>query len=216
MVDQDVAYVSPSTVYRVLREEGLVASWPSKRHKRRRDESEKASRPDERWQSDIRHIQIDGSTYYLIIFIDEYGRYVVHHELMCSPDRHAVSLEAQRAIEALDREAQPSVQTDHGSGYVSDEFQRVLSEHGLSHLLIHPYCPEEKGGVERVHRTLDEALDEVELDDYYRGDPEALLEARCGKLAEARHRRKESNLGIQQPTMAFEALDSEVRHSRIP
>jgi hypothetical protein len=54
MVDDDVAYLSPSTVYRILREEELVPTWPPRRKKRRREDHEKAQRPDARWQSDIR------------------------------------------------------------------------------------------------------------------------------------------------------------------
>jgi len=99
MVDDDVAYVSPSTVYRILREEGLMPTWPPGRRKRYRDQTEKAQEPDERWQTDIRYIRIAMHKYYLVIFIDEYSRYLVHHELMGYLDGGTLSLEAQRAIE---------------------------------------------------------------------------------------------------------------------
>src|SRR5262249_31746989 len=39
MVDEDVAYLSPSTVYRILKAEKLVCPW-SRRRKRRRQEGE--------------------------------------------------------------------------------------------------------------------------------------------------------------------------------
>lgn len=246
MVDDDVAYLSASTVYRLLREEDLVPTWPPRRRKRRREDHEKARRPDERWQSDIRYVRIGGHRYYLVLFIDEYSRYVVHHELMCWLDGDTLALEAQRAIETLPPGPKPVIQTDNGSGYISQEFKKVLNESGIGHVRIRPHCPEENGLVERAHRTLGELLDEVELKDleqarqvigeivrrynterlhgalqflrpadYYRGNPEQLLEARRRKLAEARHRRRERNLEIKQQTIAYEAVDSEARHSLI-
>jgi putative transposase len=46
MVDEDVAYVSPSTLYRILREAKLVCPW-KRRGKRRREEAEKSGRSNE-------------------------------------------------------------------------------------------------------------------------------------------------------------------------
>jgi len=40
--------------------------------------------------------------------------------------------------------------------------------------------------------------------DYYRGNPAALHEARRQKLRQARHRRKEANLGLEQRTLPLE------------
>ena len=240
MVDDDVAYVSPSSVYRILREEGLVPEWPPKRTKRRRDDEEKAHRPDERWQSDIRYVRVGERRYYLVLFIDEYSRYVVHHELMCWMDGNTLSLQAQRAIETLGGRAHPVVQTDNGSNYISDEFKRVLRENDLGSVRITPHCPEENGLVERAHRTLGEVLDEIDLEDleharqvigdivqwynherlhsalqflrpidYYRGEPARLIELRRRKLAEARHRRRETNVDIRQRTLCLERMDLE-------
>jgi hypothetical protein len=45
MVDEDVAYVSPSTVYRILREAKLVSPC-RRRVKRKKAEIDKATRPD--------------------------------------------------------------------------------------------------------------------------------------------------------------------------
>ena len=246
MVDENVACVSPSAVYRILREEDLVPRWPPKRQKRRAEENEKAQHPDERWQSDIRYVKIGGRKYYGVIFIDEYSRYVVHGELMTHLDGDTLSLEAQRAIEQRRTERRPTVQSDNGSGYISQEFKKVLREKGLGHVRIHPHCPEENGLVERAHRTLGEPFDAAEPGDltagralfqgiirwyneerlhsalhflrpadYYRGEPEQLLEARRRKMAEARHRRRERNLEVTQPTLPFEAANSEAKHSLI-
>jgi len=107
-----------------------------------------------------------------VSFLDEYSRYIVHHELLTSMDGHSVSTSAQAALETLPRDAQgqllvrPDIRSDNGSAYVSREFGGVLDEHGLSHRRIKPHRPEENGVMERAYRTIGEALEDEELGDY--------------------------------------------------
>lgn len=240
MIDEGVACLSALTVYRILREEKLIATW-SRRKKRSREDHEKASRPDEIWGTDLMHLKVQGRTYYFIAFIDEYSRYIVHHELLSSMDGVTLSLAAQRAVETLPRtksgelSVRPEIRSDNGSGYISKEFHGLLAHHGLTHHQITPHCPEENGVMERANRTFREALEEVEPGnrfeaedalqriithyneerlhsslgylrpvDYYRGNPRVLHEDRRQKLSQARHRRKQINLGIRQRTLPNE------------
>lgn len=168
MVDEDVAYVAPSTVYRVLRQEGLVCQW-SPRRKRRREECDKAHYPDQRWSTDLYHLKVGKSTFYCINFMDEYSRYITHHELLMSMDGKSLSLEAQKALDKLHREvasARPEIRSDNGPGYIAKEFREVLAEEGLTHIRIWPYCPEENGLMERCHRTLREGLEGKDLTEF--------------------------------------------------
>jgi transposase InsO family protein len=170
MVDEDVAFLSPSTVYRLLKGADLVCSW-RRREKRYRTEAEQARWPDERWASDVLHLKVGRSTFYLVAFLDEYSRYIVHHELLWSMDGPTVSLEAQTALEKLARGQDgrparlPEIRSDNGSGYIAKEFRDVLGEWGLTHQRIKPHCPEENGLMERANRTLREALEGEELTD---------------------------------------------------
>lgn len=239
MVDEDVVCLSPSTVYRILKPANLVCPW-RRRNKRRREEEEKPTRPNQIWATDVMYVQVGEATYFFVSFMDEYSRYLVHHELNVGMDGVTVSLAAQRAIDTLPKGAdglpveKPLIRTDNGSGYISKEFKVVLKENGLDQYRIKPHCPEENGLLERSNRTIREHLEGEELKnlvqaqgvfrriirkynevrlhsalgylrpmDYYRGNPEAQHEARRLKLAQARYRRREKNLELQQGTLPY-------------
>ena len=250
MVDEEVVCLSASTVYRILKGENLVCPW-RRRTKRTRQDEEKAQRADEIWATDLMYLAIGGRTYYLVTFLDEYSRLIVHHALVASMDGITVSVEAQAAIEHFLQEkggevppqGMPRMRSDNGSCYISREFRGVLDEHHLGHQRIKPHCPEENGIIERSNRTLREALDgEVLTDrlqaqdvmagivrwyncerlhsalgylrpiDYYRGEPARLHEQRRRKMAEARHRRREKNLKLRQPTLPLESQEGVANH----
>jgi putative transposase len=168
MVDEDVVCLSPSTVYRILKESNLVCPW-RRRSKRRREQDEKATRPNQIWATDLMYVQVGGGTYFFVSFMDEYSRYVVHHELVLGMDGVTVSLAAQAAIDKLPKGPEglplerPTIRSDNGSGYVSQEFRVVLKENGLDHQRIKPHCPEENGLMERANRTIREHLEGEEL-----------------------------------------------------
>jgi transposase InsO family protein len=239
MVDEDVACLSASTVYRILKEAELVCPW-RRRKKRKRLAEEKATRPNQRWLTDLMQIQVGEGVYSLVTFLDEYSRYIVHHEVLLGADGQTVSLAAQAAIETLPKGAdglplvKPEIQSDNGSSYIAREFLLVLKENGLGHHRIRPHCPEENGVIERAYRTLREALEGEALTNlmeaervlgrivrryneerlhsalgylppavFYRGNPEERKAERRRKLAQARHRRRERNLGLEQGTLPF-------------
>ena len=164
MVDEDVAYLSASTVYRILKTADLVCPW-KRRAKRTREEEEKARRPNERWATDVMQIMVGEGVYYVMSFMDEYSRYLVHFEIATGVDGITTSLAAQAAIDTLPKGAdgrpveKPEIRSDNGSGYISKEFKMVLKENGLGHHRIKPHCPEENGLIERMHRTLREEMD---------------------------------------------------------
>lgn len=166
MIDEGVVCLSPSTVYRILREAKLVCPW-SRRKKRVRADAERAQHADARWGTDIMHLRIGSGQYYFVGFLDEYSRYLVHWELLTSMDGASVSLAAEAALETLPRLpngkliCEPEIRSDNGSCFISREFREVLDRNGLLHQRIKPHCPEENGLVERGNRTWREAFEEL-------------------------------------------------------
>lgn len=200
MVDEDVAYLSPSTVYRILKQANLVCSW-KRRTKRKKASEEKATRPDQRWSTDLMQLVVNDKVYYFLAFLDEYSRYIVHHELLLGMDGLSVSTAAQTAIEKLPKgpdgkpAVTPLIRSDNGSCYVSKEFRVVLTENGLGHHRIRPHCPEENGLMERANRTMREGLEGEE-------EPTNLLEAEASMARIVRRYNRErlhSALGYLPP-----------------
>ena len=91
MIDEDYAYRSTSSVYRILKKHDLITAW--KRVQWAPPKQQRATRPDERWQTNLMYVKVKKRFFYLIIFIDEFSRYITHHALMASMDSSSVSLE---------------------------------------------------------------------------------------------------------------------------
>lgn len=165
MVDDHVAAVSPSTVYRVLGEAQLVCRWQPKARGKGAGRRWTPTRPDELWQTDIRYVKVTARNYYLLSFLDVYSRYVVYHELLRWMDGRSVSIAAAAAIGMLaDGASRPTIQSDHGSCFIAREFAQTLGELGVGHTLIRPHTPTDNAEIERCNRTLGERIDE-RLDD---------------------------------------------------
>ena len=60
------------------------------------------------------------------------------------------------------------------------------------------------GDLAHVEERLKEVVGFLRPVDYYRGNPRVLHERRRRKLSQARHRRKQINLGLRQRTLSYE------------
>ncbi len=166
MLDDRVCAVSQSSVYRVLREANLVCRWKPRPKIKGTGRESRPTRPDEQWQTDIKYVHGQAGHYYLLSFMDVYSRTIVHHRLLRQMDGRTVSTEAAAALETLDRDVTPTIQSDHGSGFISREFAETLSSFGVTHKKIRPHTPTDNAEIERYHRTLDERLCDVEGEDF--------------------------------------------------
>ena len=220
MIDEDVAYLSPSSGYRVLNEEDLLYRW--KRSRSAGDAPAPACAPNERWHTDIMYLRVDQTWYFLVSVLDAYSRYIVHWELLASMRAADIRLVLQEAMERTG--ARPEIITDNGSQFTSKDFRALVRQFELQHIRIRTYHPESNGRIERFHRSTREALSEEELGnltraraiigrwvtyynenrlhaglsylppaEFYAGNPERRLAERACKLAEGRSKRAEIN-----------------------
>jgi len=146
------------------------------------------------WQTDIRYTKVQERNYYLLSFVDAYSRYVVHHELLTTMDGLSVSVAAAAAIETLTKEVRPTIQSDHGAGFIAREFASTLAESGVGHTLIRPHTPTDNGIIERYHRTIGEKIEEHDLEDFT--ETKAVI---AGIIDHYNHRRLHSSLSYLRP-----------------
>lgn len=151
MLDEDVVAVSPSSVYRVLRDAGLLnQQW---RHAKARGSGfVQPSRPHQHWHLDISYINFKGTFVYLVVLIDGYSRYIVHWELRMSVEALDVEILLERALEKFPGE-RPVLITDNGPQFISREFKGYLEFAGITHRRTRFYYPQSNGKVERFMQT---------------------------------------------------------------
>lgn len=152
MLDADVVAVSPSSVYRVLRDAGLL-------HRFKPQSSLKGTgfvqpiKPHEHWHVDIAYINVAGTFFFLCTLLDGYSRSVVHWEIrpaMCEVDIETI---IQRARERFPGE-RPRIISDNGPQFVARDFKEFIRICGMTHVRTAPYYPQSNGKLERWHRSV--------------------------------------------------------------
>lgn len=225
MVDEDVAYLGSSSVYRILRDADLLYRW--KRSRRSGQAPPEPTRPNERWHTDIMYLRIEQTWYFLVTVLDAYSRYVVHWELLPSMTAAAVRVVIQDALKMTG--ANPEIVTDNGTQFKAKDFKELVRDFELEHIRIRTYHPESNGKLERYHRSTRDALDAEDLrnlsrareiinrwvefynqkrlhaglqylppQEYWTGNPEQRISERREKLAAARIRREQINRGQRE------------------
>lgn len=221
MVDEDVVYVSPGTVYNVLSRHDLLYRW--KRSQTVGVMVAKPTKPNQRWHTDIMYLWLSGRWYFFVGVIDGYSRYLIHWELLTSMKAEDITLVVQRALEKHPQ-AKPDIVNDNGSQFTSKEFKKLIKRFKLAQIRIRVRHPESNGIIERFHRSLRDEMSDKELQDlgnarimigqwvdyynhqrlhagirylrpvdYHFGDPDMLVIIRNNKLIKARINRKLEN-----------------------
>ncbi len=152
MLDRDVAAVSPSSVYRVLRAAGVLRRWNGKPSKKGTGFVQPLA-PHEHWHVDITYINICGTFYYLCSLLDGCSRSIVHWEIREAIKETDVEIIIERAREMFPGAA-PRIISDNGPQFVAREFKQYIRLCGMSHVRTSPFYPQSNGKLERYHRTL--------------------------------------------------------------
>jgi hypothetical protein len=138
MLDADVAAVSPSSVWRVLRDAGLLHPWNGKASKKGTG-FHQPEKPYDHWHIDVSCLNICGTFYYLCGVLDGLSRAIVHWEIRESMTGAEIELILQRAREKHPG-ATPRIISDNGPQFIardSKEFIRISGMTRLKTLLAH-------------------------------------------------------------------------------
>lgn len=152
MLDENVVAVSPSSVYRVLRQAGLLQRW-LRTASRKGQGFIQPTRPHQHWHIDISYLKLGGTFYYLCSLLDGYSRYLVHWEIREQMTEMEVEIIMQRAREKFPT-VQPRIISDNGPQFIARDFKAFIRDCQMSHVRTSPNYPQSNGKLERWHRTL--------------------------------------------------------------
>ena len=158
--------VSESTVYRILRREGLVKR-PEMRLAAGKEYHRKTMGPHQMWATDASYFRVVGcGYYYLVTVMDDYSRFILAWRLQRDMTSDSLIEVVQEAVDRTGMDQVPVTDrtrllSDNGPGYVSRAFRDYLGMVRIKHILAAPFHPQANGKLERYHRTLKRDINQV-------------------------------------------------------
>jgi transposase InsO family protein len=204
LTDTQKYFISESSVYRILKVNGLITS-PAYTVLSAKDKFDQpTTRINQLWQTDFTYLKIvHWGWYYLSTVMDDYSRYILSWRLcsgMSAEDVKA-TIDDAIAVSGVDHvyvNHRPRLLSDNGPCYISGELKKYLAEQGFTHTRGKPYHPMTQGKIERYHRSMKNIL---LLDNYYCPDD---LIAEIGKFVDYyNHQRYHESLNNVTPADAY-------------
>jgi putative transposase len=164
--DTKGSFVSEATVYRLLKDHGLITSPAFILMKAADRFANPTTAPNQLWQTDFTYLKVIGwGWFYLSTVLDDFSRYILAWKLCTTMAATDVSDTLQAALQAsgLDQ-VRPRLLSDNGPSYVSSELGDWLEDNGISHIRGRPYHPMTQGKIERYHRSM---KNQILLENYY-------------------------------------------------
>jgi transposase InsO family protein len=152
MLDRDIVAVSPTSVWRVLSQAGLLRRWNEKPSKKGLGFVHPLG-PHEHWHVDVSYLNLCGTFYYLCSVLDGYSRYVVHWDIQEAMTEAEVELILERAKEKFPG-AKPRIISDNGPQFIARDFKEFIRISGMTHVKTSPFYPQSNGKIERWHQSL--------------------------------------------------------------
>jgi putative transposase len=158
--------VSESTVYRILRREGLVKR-PEVQLVAGKEYHTKTTRPHQMWATDASYFRVMGwGYYYLVTVMDDYSRFILAWKLQRDMSADSLIEVIQEAIDAtgmaeVSVEDRTKLLSDNGAGYICRAFRDYLHLVGIRHILAAPFHPQTNGKLERYHQTIKREVNQV-------------------------------------------------------
>ena len=128
--------MSESTVYRILRREGLVKHQETQLTAAREYHT-KTTRPHQMWATDASYFRVAGwGYYYLVTVMDDYSRFILGWKLQKDMSANSLIEVVQKAVDATGMTEVPvddrtKLLSDNGADYVSRAFRDYLNLVGI-------------------------------------------------------------------------------------
>jgi len=167
IVDSGGIYISESSVYRILKREGLIKPAEIVGFKAGKEYHRKTKRPNELWATDCAHLKVvDWGWYYLVTVMDDYSRFILAWELKSDMAAGSLIDVVQKAVDITGMadvpvEDRTVLLSDNGAGYLSRQFNDYLRLIRIRHVIALPYHPQTNGKIERYHRTIKGEIKQV-------------------------------------------------------
>jgi len=215
VTDSGHTYVSESTVYRILKREGLIKPAEIIGFKAAKEYRRKTKRPNELWASDCCHLRvIDWGWYYLETVMDDFSRFILSWDLKIDMTGGSLEDVMQQAVDLTGMtdvpwEDRTVLLSDNGAGYISQQFNQYLRLVGIRHITASPFHPQTNGKIERYHRTIKGEINQVPYD-----MPGELKEAIRAFIEYYNYRRYHEGLGNVTPYDVYTGKQHEIIQRR--
>jgi transposase InsO family protein len=166
ITDNEGFAASESTVYRILRREGLVKRQETQLSAANEYHT-KTTRPHQMWATDASYFRVVGwGYYYLVTVMDDYSRFILAWKLQKDMSANSLIEVVQEAVDTIGMtdvpvEDRTKLLSDNGAGYVSRAFRDYLRLVGIGHILAAPFHPQTNGKVERYQQSLKREVNQL-------------------------------------------------------
>jgi putative transposase len=166
ITDNEGFAVSESTVYRILRREGLVKRQEVQLEAAKEYHT-KTTRPHQMWATDASYFKVIGwGYYYLVTVMDDYSRFILAWKLQKDMSANSLIEVVQEAVDATGMtdvpvEDRTKLLSDNGAGYISRSFRDYLQLVGIRHILAAPFHPQTNGKLERYHQSIKREVNQL-------------------------------------------------------
>ena len=150
-------FVSESSVYRILKAEGLIQPPAFEIIKAADEYHTKTVRVNEMWQTDFTYFKIFGwGWFYLSTVLDDYSRFIIHWKLCSNMRSEDAELTIQEALlkSNISPKQRPKLLSDNGSSYIADDFKTFLKGQKIKHIRGRVRHPQTQGKIERYHLSM--------------------------------------------------------------
>lgn len=154
MIDADLVWAAPSTVYKILCRAGAIRPRSNRnRHRAKGDGFEQPVKIHEHWHVDITYVRVGRKHCFLTTVIDGCSRYIIVSRLTETMKDDDIGIAVQIARERFPN-THSRIISDNGSQFVGKEFQEFIGLHGFTHVKTSPYYLQSNGKIERWHKSL--------------------------------------------------------------